>query len=761
MINPTSIIEVTGDLEFEDETPMEIDPAALALILKNLVQMYPNPYQAVLQEYTSNADDAHVAAGQTRAVEVTTPNAFSPELVIQDWGTGMTRDELRRCGQFGASSKRETNDQVGHFGLGFKSGLAIAMQFTVTSVKDGFKNIAVIGKKADGRPFVGFLDAAPEPTDEPNGTTVRIPTNEVGKFQDLLDDHFFLGYPRGRLLVNGQQPDISIEDDQMFVPLGEVGYGFTKTTPAGFSTEYRTLAFIGPVRYYINWASMGDEVPHQLRGGLLSETALRIPMGSVEIAPSRDSLIYDKRTRKAIKGLVDGLIEHGRKQVEKDVLAATTRRDALLVTTRAQRFGFSGDYTWNGEKVEIALPATTDGDSIISFASIGYGNSDSGYSAMRDSALIKQHILNRAEIILGKEKTFLVHSVPNKLVKRSRWASLAVHSEARSAGMWAVDYAKKVNQSPYEYEIHFTSLTPEELGPWFLASYSTLVSGEDYKSAVTAIRREAAKNRRGQAPASVSVMSVRTLSDEVRISEGFYRPAGSYTIEKLSDVDTTKEYILIRNLGDESMESDMYSALMTKTGRQDNMSLFKFVRNILEKKYTILLATKTMNTKNYEKALTLVPLAQALTDTLNEQIAALSKSAIALYLNRSVNRSVSWMDSLEDHHVSQIVDPNTRKWVELLRNESPNAVRTVVDLRDTATRLGLKIDGKPFEKARKITVIDLGANYPLLRNGWGYGTMDEKIHYINLIDADRKKKKAATQRAARAAKKALADESAA
>ena len=73
---------------------------------------------AVLREVTTNALDAHVAAGVTRPSR-STPTELAPVLTIKDYGVGLSVEDIRNIfSQYGASTKRETNDQVGSLGLG-------------------------------------------------------------------------------------------------------------------------------------------------------------------------------------------------------------------------------------------------------------------------------------------------------------------------------------------------------------------------------------------------------------------------------------------------------------------------------------------------------------------------------------------------------------------------------------------------------------------------------------------------------------------
>src|SRR5690606_19893214 len=89
-----------------------------------LINLYSDPVAAVIREYACNAYDSHIAAGNTDPILVTLPTHASPEFVVQDFGIGLSIDDLRDVySMYGRSLKRESNDMVGQLGLGCKSGL--------------------------------------------------------------------------------------------------------------------------------------------------------------------------------------------------------------------------------------------------------------------------------------------------------------------------------------------------------------------------------------------------------------------------------------------------------------------------------------------------------------------------------------------------------------------------------------------------------------------------------------------------------------
>ena len=246
-------VETATNFQFNETVEMTFHAESHAILLHTLIRQYSNPYLAVLRELTSNASDSHIVAGQTRPIEVTTPSALSPSLIIEDFGTGLTRNDLKLYGQFGQSTKRDTNDLVGSFGLGSKSALAMSSQFSVTSVKNGKRNTVIVHRAESGAPRMGFPFPEQDATGEPNGVKITIPTMEGGKFQQAIYNGFFFGWAPGTILINDEEPEgPNVHNTEMFNVLPDnLGWELKKDAKdsQGILRTGNITALINGVRY--------------------------------------------------------------------------------------------------------------------------------------------------------------------------------------------------------------------------------------------------------------------------------------------------------------------------------------------------------------------------------------------------------------------------------------------------------------------------------------------------------------------------------
>jgi hypothetical protein len=105
--------------------------------------LYQDKIGTVLREYGANAWDAHVEAGKADVpIKVTVPTVLVKELVIRDYGAGLSKeDAMAVFTQYGYSTKRGTDDAVGMLGIGSKSGFAYSDTFMVTSWHGGKKMV--------------------------------------------------------------------------------------------------------------------------------------------------------------------------------------------------------------------------------------------------------------------------------------------------------------------------------------------------------------------------------------------------------------------------------------------------------------------------------------------------------------------------------------------------------------------------------------------------------------------------------------------
>jgi hypothetical protein len=290
------------------------------VLAKNL---YSRPKEAALREYSTNALDAQIEIGETRPFEVTLPTSFNPVLTIRDFGVGLDMEGIRKVySQYGASTKRDSNDFNGTLGLGGKSAFAYSNRFTVVSIKNGVRIEVAVTRNEDGTADMVVVDE--RLSDEPRGTTIKIPTKRGDDFRSEAAK-LYKWFPKGSVLVDGHQPE-------HFDPKAE---GTLEIAPGMYvvKTAYRygqansDVVVMGNIAYPTDALDSGlDNSKHYL--------VVFVPNGSVQFAPSREALLMNGHTRKKLDELRETFHKAMVDTLQKHINAAPTKWDAADVVAR-------------------------------------------------------------------------------------------------------------------------------------------------------------------------------------------------------------------------------------------------------------------------------------------------------------------------------------------------------------------------------------------------------------------------------------------
>jgi hypothetical protein len=185
--------------------------------------MYEDKEKIVLQELAANALDAHRSAGITdTAVVITLPTEENPELIVKDFGIGMSLKTLNAIYPvYGASTKRSDNTSIGGFGLGSKSPFALTNSFIVESTHEGITS-TVSCFLDNGKPKFSVFTS--ENVGKADGTEIRVPVTSDNS-QRRLSQHtetLFTLWPVQPIICgvvkNVKNPELLVTDLLYFSP---------------------------------------------------------------------------------------------------------------------------------------------------------------------------------------------------------------------------------------------------------------------------------------------------------------------------------------------------------------------------------------------------------------------------------------------------------------------------------------------------------------------------------------------------------------
>jgi len=293
------------------------DTAHIMSILRD--QLYSDKILAVLREYGSNAWDAHRDAGKAELpIKVTLPTATEPTLSIRDFGLGLSPDGVFRIfTQYGASTKRNSDNSVGMLGIGSKSGFAYSDSFTVVSFHGGSKRTYVAVLDPSEKGLINLLHE--EPCGEETGVEISIAVRpqDLRSFEHTAKTLFKYFIPR---------PDINTELPKLPPSQATLKHGVIYEREEGYY-ERQWVAVMGCVSYNINLEQLRgiDATPE---GGIASflggiSGALYFNIGEVHVSASREELKYSSETKLALVKKFNELIEEYVKQALDSIMLKT------------------------------------------------------------------------------------------------------------------------------------------------------------------------------------------------------------------------------------------------------------------------------------------------------------------------------------------------------------------------------------------------------------------------------------------------------
>lgn len=187
-------VKVTGG----EAIQMTMDASSAVGFSLSIDKLYTYKIESVIREICSNARDSHVEAGiPNKPFDIFLPSDLSPYLVIKDYGTGLSKENaIKYLSQLYSSSKQNTNQAVGAYGIGSKSPFAISDSYNIETVKDGIKCSFQFFRSGRSLPQLMLLDESE--TDEPNGVTFRIHVRDLqrSKYEDALHTQMFMFNPK-------------------------------------------------------------------------------------------------------------------------------------------------------------------------------------------------------------------------------------------------------------------------------------------------------------------------------------------------------------------------------------------------------------------------------------------------------------------------------------------------------------------------------------------------------------------------------------
>ena len=367
-------------------------------------QIYEHKARAIIRELSCNANDSHVDAGKRETpFRIHFPTMFEPWFEVEDFGVGLDDYDIRgeeKClydaegniasrfmeggiyTTYFASTKRDSNESIGHLGLGSKSPMAYTKSMTVVARKDGMERHYVCFVGEDGQPQTTFNSEIK--TDECNGVKVRfsVASADFDEFRreaqfvlslfavqpetnvevepllsradyDELKSSNVLVLPNNHPFASHETATVYANMGGVVYPVRNIDYYYLAQTIVVNEDEYNTGDDADPIYHTFDKETVKfiKNVTEQNSRVII----VNFPIGDLSFMPSREGLSQDSKTKYNLyKGLTE--IFHAKVVALKDNIASCTSR--LHAVNTFGEFSsptelFSHNYNYDGISISV------------------------------------------------------------------------------------------------------------------------------------------------------------------------------------------------------------------------------------------------------------------------------------------------------------------------------------------------------------------------------------------------------------------------
>ena len=146
-----------------------IDTEDMRYIASLLRNNYSNPLLATIREIVANALDVT----KSKKIEIQLPTKLEPNFIVRDFGCGLSEEDmLGLYTKYGKSTKRDSNNAIGGFGIGRFAPLSYTDSFIVRSVHKGHKHSYIIRVDEHDDTIVSQIESTK--TNEADGVYVQV-----------------------------------------------------------------------------------------------------------------------------------------------------------------------------------------------------------------------------------------------------------------------------------------------------------------------------------------------------------------------------------------------------------------------------------------------------------------------------------------------------------------------------------------------------------------------------------------------------------
>lgn len=305
-----------GDVK---ENKVDIDRENIDFIASILTtNLYANPLESFLRETISNGEDSQKEAkiDDPLLLIINRDGDLHFRLTIRDFGTGISEEKFDKIyRKIGTSTKRDSNEYIGHFGIGKFASLAVADVVNIVSYYNNVRYDYLMYKNGEGINIDKISITAGQYR---NGLEVSVRLdirNYAYQLRSVL--HKFVFFEK--LYISDDSHIVFSEDTVNKFNHRKIHHTDCFSS-CDFNATFKDYILYNKVLYPLT-ISRGDIVT-------TNQVFLRFDIGELDVTPNRESLRFSNKTETSIKSKIsqfNSYIEN--KLTEKDSLNFESLRD--------------------------------------------------------------------------------------------------------------------------------------------------------------------------------------------------------------------------------------------------------------------------------------------------------------------------------------------------------------------------------------------------------------------------------------------------
>jgi len=330
-------VQTSGNIQSASCTIDAEDMRYIASLLRN---NYSDTILATIREIIANGID--VSNG--RKVDVQLPTKLEPTFIVRDYGCGLSEEDMMGLyTKYGKSTKRDSNNAIGGFGIGRFAPLSYTDSFIVMSVCDGQMTAYTIRVDENDDTVVSKMFS--ESTQEENGIYVQVPVQnkDVEDFNSKFKN--FSQYLSEKInLLNEEFDQVLPTFSTDVFDAYDCGFYYETSSIKG-----RCHVLMGGILYPV---TMSDKYPHFQQG-----VVYKAKIGEFKLHHSREALEYNDKTVEALVEASDKIKNSFEQESDRELSKSKTLYEATEFYSKklanvSKILGLKiNDVKWEGFKV--------------------------------------------------------------------------------------------------------------------------------------------------------------------------------------------------------------------------------------------------------------------------------------------------------------------------------------------------------------------------------------------------------------------------